>query len=89
MKKIIKRWTVIISIVLFLFIGGLFYVVNPIFGSNGEKPVIEVSKKRLYADVEFLTSIKPPRNYLNVNSLNRVADYIFQQFKKEGYEPGY
>ena len=37
---------------------------------------------RLYADVKTLTSIQPPRNYQNLNSLNRIADYIANEFKK-------
>ena len=43
---------------------------------------IPVSKDRLYADVEKLTSIDPPRNYLNLDSLNTIADYIHEEFKK-------
>ncbi|MBL7129032.1 MAG: M28 family peptidase [Ignavibacteria bacterium] len=41
-----------------------------------------VSKERLYADVEKLTSVNPPRNHANLSSLNTVADYIFDEFKK-------
>jgi len=43
---------------------------------------IPVSKDRLYADVEKLTSIDPPRNYLNLESLNAIADYIHKEFKQ-------
>jgi len=43
---------------------------------------IPVSKERLYADVEKLTSIDPPRNYLNLESLNAIADYIHKEFKQ-------
>ena len=32
--------------------------------------------KRLRDRVSFLTNIKPPRNYRNIDSLNRVADFI-------------
>ena len=38
-------------------------------------------KTRLYADVAFLASLQPARNYLNLESLNRAADYI-----KAGFE---
>ena len=38
--------------------------------------------ERVYKDVEFLTSIRPYRNYLNVGSLNKTADYIYQTFKE-------
>ncbi len=37
---------------------------------------------RVYKDVEFLTSIRPYRNYLNVGSLNKTADYIYQTFRE-------
>ena len=46
------------------------------------KTYIPVSKERLYADVEKLTSIDPPRNYLNLESLNTIADYIHDEFKQ-------
>ncbi|HAS44796.1 MAG TPA: peptidase M28 [Microscillaceae bacterium] len=46
------------------------------------KTLIPVSKERLYADVEKLTSIDPPRNYLNLESLNAIADYIHEEFKQ-------
>ena len=39
-------------------------------------------KKRLYADVEKLTSVKPPRNYLNLQSLNYIAQYIYDELGK-------
>jgi len=43
---------------------------------------IPVNKDRLYADVEKLTSVTPPRNHANLSSLNTVADYISDEFKK-------
>lgn len=42
------------------------------------------SLKRLYQDVEFLTSISPARNYANLDSLNKAADYIKAEFDKLG-----
>lgn len=38
--------------------------------------------ERVYKDVEFITSIRPYRNYMNINSLNKTADYIYQTFKE-------
>ncbi len=35
---------------------------------------------RLYKDVAFLTRLQPARNYLNLESLNRAADYIKAEF---------
>lgn len=49
-----------------------------------EGPLIPVSPKRLYADIKALTGINPPRNYLNIESLNRVAEYIHSEFQKLG-----
>lgn len=45
---------------------------------------IPVSKERLYADVQKLTTINPPRNYQNLDSLNAIADYIQGEFEKWG-----
>ena len=43
-------------------------------------------QKTLHSHVEFLSSISPPRNYVNVASLNRVAQYIRKEFEKSGLE---
>jgi hypothetical protein len=45
-------------------------------------PLIDVSRNRLYKDVETLTAIQPARNYANLASLNKAADYIYQQFSE-------
>lgn len=39
-------------------------------------PVIPVQQSRLYEDVLTLTSIQPPRHYLNLDSINASAGYI-------------
>jgi Zn-dependent M28 family amino/carboxypeptidase len=39
---------------------------------------------RLHADVAFLTGIQPARQYLNLASLNKAADYIKAEFEKLG-----
>jgi Zn-dependent M28 family amino/carboxypeptidase len=36
---------------------------------------------RLYHDVQFLTSLQPARNYRNLGSLNKAADYIKAAFE--------
>jgi hypothetical protein len=58
-------------------------------GANqkGNVPTIKANKQQLYRDVEFLTSISPARNYLNLESLDKVADYIAQEFSKCGTSP--
>lgn len=40
--------------------------------------------ERIYKDVDFLTSINPPRNYQNLNSLAHVCTYIEHEFTKCG-----
>jgi len=37
---------------------------------------------RVYKDVEFLTSLRPFRNYLNTASLNEASRYIYESFKQ-------
>ena len=45
---------------------------------------MQANKNRLYQDVCFLTSISPPRNYKNVESLTKAADYIKREFSRTG-----
>jgi len=40
---------------------------------------------RLYKDVDFLTSIRPYRNYLNLETLETVSKYISDEFVSWGY----
>jgi len=42
------------------------------------------STTRLHTDVEFLTSLQPARNYENLASLNKAADYIHAELAKLG-----
>lgn len=74
-----------------LFVEALFIAISLLsaylFGKSSgkytmEKPVVPVSKERLYADVKFLTEIMPPRHAFNINSLNKSAAYIFEQFQE-------
>ena len=75
-----------IKIVLLIIIGILFFLLlNSVKNKskkNNTNTKINISKNRLYDDVNFLSSIKPPRNYKNIDSLNRCADYIFNEFYK-------
>ncbi len=45
---------------------------------------MQTTRDRLYKDVAFLTSIQPPRNWTHPDSLNRVANYIENEFKACG-----
>lgn len=46
----------------------------------------KATKSRLYSDVEFLTNIRPFRNYMNLESLEEVGKYISGEFAANGYE---
>ncbi|MCU0847686.1 MAG: M28 family peptidase [Spirochaetes bacterium] len=45
----------------------------------------ECNVDNLYRHVKFLTSIMPPRNHLNIKSLDRAADYIKKEFESYRY----
>jgi Zn-dependent M28 family amino/carboxypeptidase len=48
---------------------------------------MSASIDRLYRDVEFLTSLTPARNYLNLHSLESACTYIKTAFEKMGALP--
>jgi len=41
-------------------------------------------KDRLFKDVDFMTKIRPYRNYRNIESLKKASNYIKKEFKKAG-----
>jgi len=45
----------------------------------------KADKRRLYKDVEFLTNIRPYRNYQNLEALDETCRYITGEFEKVGY----
>ena len=45
---------------------------------------IPVDKERLRQDVQTLASMAPPHNAKNVASLDKSAEYIFEEFRKTG-----
>lgn len=45
---------------------------------------MHADKRTLYEHVDFLTSIYPFRNYKNVESLQKAADYIYRHFAETG-----
>lgn len=51
---------------------------------DGNNPVDEI---RLRNTVQFLSSIKPPRSYRNLDSLAGVVGYIEKQLRSYGLEP--
>jgi len=44
-------------------------------------------KARVWRDVDFLTSLRPFRNYRNLNSLNEACVYLRSEFKEAGVVP--
>lgn len=44
---------------------------------------------RLYQHVQFLTEIRPYRNFQHIESLDRVAEYIYHYFESLGFTPEY
>ncbi|HEX8561448.1 MAG TPA: M28 family peptidase [Flavobacterium sp.] len=47
---------------------------------------MKARRSRLYNDVEFLTELRPYRNYRNVDSLNKVCDYVRLEFAAAGFD---
>ena len=47
---------------------------------------MNANKSRLYEDVKFLTDIRPYRNYQNLGSLQKAANYIEAEFSKAGLD---
>lgn len=47
---------------------------------------MKAKKNRLYSDVKFLTELRPYRNYLNLNTLNKVVSHIKEIFIESGLE---
>jgi hypothetical protein len=45
---------------------------------------MKADQDRLYQDVKFLTEIRPYRNYLNLESLEKVSSFIKNEFYKAG-----
>lgn len=48
---------------------------------------MNVDRELLYQHVEFLTTLRLFRNHKNLKSLERVCDYLKNQFRKCGLEP--
>ena len=48
---------------------------------------VKAKKARLYQEVEFLTEVRPFRNYRNLKSLEKVCDYFRSDFFKMGFKP--
>ncbi len=49
---------------------------------------MKANTERLYRDVEFLTSLKPYRNFQQLASLAEASRYIEEEFRNVGAKPG-
>ncbi len=47
---------------------------------------MQANQQHLYQHVEFLTGLRPFRNFENVDSLNRVGDYLATEFRTHGLD---
>ena len=52
-------------------------------------PEVSIETKELVHVVEFLTGLRPYRNFKNVNSLNKAADFISRQLEQNGLQPSF
>ena len=75
--------TIFVIIVLFLILQCPCFAATP-EKSDTAPATPPVSKERLYRDVAAMTSINPPRNNKNIESLNKASGYILEEFKKTG-----
>jgi len=70
------------------FSGFIFYIKNPVFDTKLKVTHIpKVYIKNIKSHIDFLTQIQPPRNIKNIESLNSVAQYLFDQLTRFGYAP--
>ena len=51
------------------------------------RPDIQIDQDSLHNAVSSLTSLRPSRNYKNIGSLDKAADFIRGEFFKYGYSP--
>ncbi|MCP4213402.1 MAG: M28 family peptidase [bacterium] len=84
MKRIRKILLAVVGILGTILLVGAYIVVNPIFFAKYKKRDIPVNKKRLYTDVETLTTASPARNSENTSVLTECSNYIADQFKTAG-----
>ncbi len=69
-------------------IGGLILMTCAFtHSSNVHPPTITVNEENIYNTVYALSSIKPPRTFLHIDSLNQAASYIEKKFIEYGYTP--
>ncbi len=81
------RWLFILSAFVLLLNGCVYWLVRNPGDIESHVPFepVKVSREKLRDHVEYLAGITPPRNYENIQSLDKAADYISAQCKSLGY----
>lgn len=83
MKK--RVWVLLLSFLGLIILGYVAAVRSKTpykgFATQAARPM-HADQHRLYADVKFLTELRPARHYRNLASLNKAADYIRTEFEK-------
>jgi len=78
-----KKTLVLLAILGSIGLISAYVILNPVIKVGMKSaPGINVSKDRLYADVQYLTHIKPARQAFNPAGIEQAATYIYQEFKK-------
>jgi Zn-dependent M28 family amino/carboxypeptidase len=54
-----------------------------------ENKLAKVSVQNLHTNVEFLTTVNPPRNFSNPAVLDKVAEFIYNKFENYGCRTSY
>lgn len=65
----------------------IHYLLKSNIVQNIQIETMLAQRQKLYQHVEFLTSVTPARNYANLNSLEKVGQYLKRQFREMGGVP--
>lgn len=86
-KKLTVRILIVLVVSLLTLYGVLFLILRaPVHGVNEKKLDILVNQNKLKQHVSFLASLNPSRSVHHPESLEKAAQYIFNEFNQMGYE---
>jgi hypothetical protein len=83
----VRRALKAVCVSIFLLLGGVCAVTNPVLFAGSAPTTISPDKKQLQADVNFLCTLKSARSNSNLTYLDSAAGYISTELKKAGYLP--
>jgi hypothetical protein len=69
-------------LIILIFISVSFVLYNNVLFKRAPVEGVDVDKSLLFAHVNYLTSLDPPRDSYHVVSLNKAADYIRKELEK-------